>query len=187
MFNFLSCQLTTPHAKQGRKLREDSMHLDLRYNTKKLSLRKQTDPLKSKSKGDYSFPPGKELRRTTKQQPCTEEMNGAVLSSISCTPVELQQVSTFCEGKYELPQNAEPNLGREHLLSSCGSVVTKPALSDSQVSSRGEELVNWVSLNKDMISANSRMSTKNSKISEGNLEINFNCTKVNIFYHFGHS
>lgn len=156
------------------------MHLDVRYNTRKLSLRKQTDPLMDKTKGDYSSAPGKELKRTTKQQRSTGEMNEAVLSSAACVSVELQQVSTVCEGRNESPQNAEPNLLREHLLSSCGSVVTKPALSDSQASNKGKELANWIDLDKDMTSTNSRISIKNPRMSEGNHELHCKNAKVNI-------
>ncbi|XXG74106.1 hypothetical protein AAC387_Pa07g2909 [Persea americana] len=185
MINWQIAQPTSPDTKQGRKLQEDSMHLDVRYNTRKLSLRKQTDPLMDKTKGDYSSAPGKELKRTTKQQQSTGEMNEAVLSSTACMSVELQQVSTVCEGRNESPQNAEPNLLREHLLSSCGSVVTKPALSDSQASNKGKELVNWIDLDKDMTSTNSRISIKICRMSEGNHELHSKNAKSGKEFKYG--
>ncbi|OVA03847.1 hypothetical protein BVC80_8065g3 [Macleaya cordata] len=128
----------SPPAKRGRKLQDDSVQVVGVKRNMNFPLHKQADLLRSWPKEEEtkkSSEQGVESHETVRQQvSATDKNKGLVSRTASRSLGRRYESSAAYEHKKGAPESTDRNLGKDQLSSSCGSVITRPSLSESQVS-----------------------------------------------------
>ncbi|XP_077248838.1 ARM repeat superfamily protein isoform X2 [Tasmannia lanceolata] len=174
MFEPNSVRPTSPHTKRSRKLQDDSTHSAVIKNGTKYL------PKKTREERDNSDVFGKEARKAVRQQLNTGGKNKPVLLATTSQSVELPLEGSIYELKHGAPNSAESGPGKDQ-LSSCGSVVTKPSHSSSQVATKEVEIISSSSLVAELTNfSNSTSPSEPTDFSKHGVETHRNSKEVEI-------
>ena len=149
-WNSFTYQIDSTHSKRDRKYQEDNTQLDI-IKESKLNIT-------SRKIVDLSVPGTLETQRTEKQEITVGSGRKRPISQSAQEPVALHECSkTGASKKSDISAEKE-------LLSSCGSVTTKPTLSESNVP--GQHVERNASFLEDNVGVHSKRTAEHCKLSE---------------------